>query len=169
MYSKSFLILGIISFLLIGCAKSPPNCDSNDVQDLVKEIMVDNIKDKVVALRIMQSTSLQISGKESLFKRLLEIPEIQSLTLGKNINWMSYSFLKKIENNQVVDDFLKEVDSDIDKITLTLETIRTDKKDNEIKKTICSATVRVDDATEDIQYSVQYTEDGELYAEVSNP
>lgn len=169
MYSKSFLILGIVSFLLIGCAKSPPNCDSNDVQDLVKEIMVDNIKDRVVALRIMQSTSLQISGEESLFKKLLEIPEIQSLTLGKNINWMSYSFLKKIENNQVVDDFLKEVDKDIEKITLTLETIRTDKKDNEIKKAICSATVRVDDATEDIQYSVQYTEDGELYAEVSNP
>ena len=169
MFSKSLLILGFISLSLIGCAKSPPNCDSSDVKDLVTEIMIDSIKDKVVALRIMQSTQIEERGKESLFKRLLEVPEIQALTLGKNVNWMSYSFLKKIEGNQIIDDFLKEVDDDLDKITLTLETIRTDKKDSEIKKTICSATVRVDDTTEDIQYSAQYTEDGELYAEVSNP
>lgn len=64
--------------------------------------------------------------------------------------------MKKIENNQLVDDFLKEVDNDIDKVALTLEAIRTDKKDSEIKKTICSATVRADD----IRYSAQYTEDG---------
>ena len=51
---------------------------------------------------------------------------------------------------------MKEVDSDIDKVALTLEAIRTDKKDSEIKKTICSATVRADD----IRYSAQYTEDG---------
>jgi hypothetical protein len=169
MYAKSVLILGFISSCLMGCAKSPPNCDSSDVQDLVKEILVDSAKDRLVASKILQSMQTHESGKELLYKTLLEMPEIQSMSLGRDISWMSYSFLEKIENNQVVDDFLKEVDSDIDKVALTLEAIRTDKKDSEIKKTICSATVRADDVTDDIRYSAQYTEDGELYAEVGNP
>ena len=59
----------------------------------------------------------------------------------------------------------KATQFDFDKVALTIDAIRTDKKDSEIKKTICSATVRADD----IRYSAQYTEDGALYAEVGNP
>ena len=59
----------------------------------------------------------------------------------------------------------KATQFDFDEVALTIDAIRTDKKGSEIKKTICSATVRADD----IRYSAQYTEDGALYAEVGNP
>lgn len=165
---KKYQIMAtVLVFLnLAGCAKSPPSCDSGEVETLIKEILLDEIKDDAVKTSVLKA--LFVKDDDPLKQALLAIPE---MSLGAGTP--SYNDLQKYKDDQLIGSLLGEIDENAKSLDLELEGIRTESKDAEVKKSICLASVntKVDGESKglnDIRYLAQLTEKGEIYVEVSS-
>lgn len=164
---KKYQIMAtVLVFLnLAGCAKSPPSCDSGEVETLIKEILLDEIKDDAVKTSVFKAF---VKDDDPLKQALLAIPE---MSLGART--LSYNDLQKYKDDQLIGSLLGEIDENAKSLDLELEGIRTESKDAEVKKSVCLASVntKVDGESKglnDIRYLAQLTEKGEIYVEVSS-
>ncbi len=78
----------------------------------------------------------------------------------------TYADMKAKEDDRA-QKIISKVDEQISKIKLELNAIRTISTDEKVGKIQCAAELRFNNERKiDIEYSAQYTEDGQLYVEV---
>ena len=170
-------IVTSLSLILFGCGGlGAPNCSDADAKKLVVEIGIESFQNLLIGLnRHKQIVSFYLRGN-SMSDAMLE---------GFLQNIPTYKQLKKREDkDEKIEKIISGVDGEIAKLELTLVGIRTDGKNDEIKKCECRATLTVagiDHLREEyslvsavdllkeeysIKYTVQYTEDEMIYVEV---
>lgn len=140
------LLLGII--LLASCGKSAPKGDSPEVKKQIVDKVISIIVDK---------------GRYSDKKVLIDALH------GKDTR-ETQQFMTWADNNPFIQnskEFQLLCDSARTAGLITVKDIRTESIDKEIKKTECKATFSVGVLSFPITYSVQYTEEGKLYVDVS--
>ena len=144
---KNLLILMLIAMiflvLLSSCGKSgAPNCTDTDVKKLVVDISNGELKNQLL-LKVIGSSSV-VQGNPT------------------------YEEWNKLKDK---DKSIKEVVDNIDKATaemgIALSGIRINEKNDKIKKCQCGGELTFSNGkTHSIEYSAQYTEDGQVYVEV---
>ncbi len=134
-------LLGVFIMGLVGCGNNIPSATDSDVKSLVIQICTGELKNQLVGPAFLS---------------------VGNPNLG--LASFSYSDLKSRGDAPKV---IKKVDEQMAEITMELAAIRTKSVDDKIKKIRCSAELRFNSGKKiDIEYTAQYTEDGELYVEV---
>jgi hypothetical protein len=187
---KKIIFFTIWILALQGCTqaaepikKTSPKCGDINTKKLVLSIVIPPIK--IQMIKIGGNFWENISPK---LKKIIDFDSIQkgidqSLIFSDRSKFeeILYSkfYTKAVDVLMSKDKYdLKEVDVKklqnfkeyIEKVKfITLETIRTNKIDDQILKSECSAELKfIDDKKLPIKYDVQITSDGELYATVYN-
>lgn len=142
--------VGILTVFLfwMGCSKSDvPECGDPTVKRLVVEIAMDFVRDQALTLMIQ--------------KELHTTPAM----LG-NPTYAKWNGLR--DKDPSIKKVLEAVDAHIGDTTLTVESIRTTEREKEVGKCWCDADLKSSNgSTFPVQYSAQYTDDGEeVYVEV---
>ncbi len=143
----------IVGSLLSGCSSSAPECADSDAKALVLDISTKALRDKLVGKYMFEYASLRANFS---YDRLTEIIE-----QGAGEDKSGYSEYTINE--------LKSVKARVDKRfeeEIFLETIRTDSKDETLKKSLCSAVLKFGTKEIPIRYKLEMTSEDELYATV---
>lgn len=138
-----FAVVAVISICVSSCCKSgAPNCADEDVKSLVIQIAEDELKRQL----------LVGSGI------LMDVP----------LNKINYDEMNKVKDqNEKYAKAIAYVDGRMEKVEMGLSGIRTEGKDDEIRKCNCSGELSVNGKSGPVKYTAQYTEDGQIYVEVS--
>lgn len=145
------IFAAIISMLFTGCGEPSYKGADKNVKNLVLEIAHDEFRN-------------QISGK--IYANMTNIPvEI----IGMDVSYEALK--KKAAKDSYAKKAIAKADEAMSKIKLSLTDIRTNKIDKEIKKSYNSATIVMlmpdgKKFADDIDYTAQVTNDGNLYVEV---
>lgn len=134
----------LVSGLLVvsSCGKTgAPNCADEDVKSLVIQIAEGELKRQL----------LIGSGM------LMDVP----------LNKINYDEMNKAKDqNEKYARAIAYVDERMAKVEMGLSGIRTEGKDDEIRKCNCSGELSVNGKSGPVEYTAQYTEDGQIYIEV---
>ena len=159
---KNILILCCFLMSVTGCAKSP-SCSDSAVKKLAIEASI-----------------LPLTKNNNVF--LPEVMEIMGATFGKDLATVTsftdgdFNALRQSKTPQVVD-AMKKIDSRM--ANASIESIRTDSKDDTAKRCDCEAELVLPfdkdqqdalnrkDITLPIKYSAQFTDDGKIVVNVS--
>ncbi len=140
------IVVVILLFTIVGCGDNIPSGSDSDVKDLVLEICTEELQNQLVASAIMSELGMSPS--------LMGNP--------------TYADLKK-NDSEDAQKVIDKVDEQLSDIDIDLEAIRTISIDEKIGEITCSAELRFSNGKKfDIQYTAQYTDDGDLYVEVYN-
>jgi len=141
-----FAVLVSVLLIVSSCGKTgAPNCADEDVKSLVIQITEGELRNEFLNQAIM--TELHMA------------PHI----LG-NPTYNGLNNLKE-KNNDVVK-LLGIVDKRMADTKIELTAIRTNGKDDKIKKCECGGDISINGKSGSIEFTGQYTEDGQIYVEV---
>ena len=145
------LLLATFVAILISCGKSgAPDCSDEAVRSLVMSISTNEVKDQLLSQAIM--TELRMAPR-----------------LAGNPTYDEWNKIKDTDEN--IKTVVDAVDEQIKSIEMTLVGIRTNEKNDEIKKCRCGGNISIangsDEKSLSIDYTAQYTDDGELFVEVN--
>ncbi|MDD5597566.1 MAG: hypothetical protein PHV82_06455 [Victivallaceae bacterium] len=140
---SALIAVGISCMSLTGCSPSTPMGSDSEVKKLVIEIAQDELRAQLTT---------------AMYAQISRIP----------VNEVSYAKLKaKAQSDKTAGETIEKVDEIMSKIKMSLENIRTDKVEKELKKSSSSAELRIDDKKVPIEYTAQINADGQLYVEVA--
>lgn len=136
---SKLLFIGISATLMLsGCGKSAVKCDNNDAKNLVMDIVAEEMKKQIVA----------------------------GLRIGQ-IQWNEELIALEKERGVTINDYPPVAEKMYIESNAQLINIRTDKLDNDLEKSECSAEVQFANGNKtDLTYKLSKTSDGKLYAEV---
>lgn len=142
---KSIYVALFAVFLLSACGGGTPQGSDTDVKNLVIEITMEEIQNQLAPVVYQKVTNVPVG--------LLGI-KITYDGLVANIN--------KERNAEVV----AAIDEAMADISISLENIRTDAVNDDIKKSENSADIVINGNSSPIQYTAQLNSDGQIYVEV---
>lgn len=142
------IFMAVFSTLFIsGCSENTPNCSDSDVQDLVTKIYNSKLQDALLSNAILIQLGMN--------------PRLQG-----NPTYEQWNQLKT--QNSDIKKIVDYVDKQVADANMELTGIRTNSKNEEAKKSLCGGDFLFSNGKKvSVDYSVQYTEDGQIYAEVS--
>jgi len=140
---KKIGVVIISAIVLSGCgADGAPSCSDSEVKDLVHSISTDELKNSVFKNFVGQSGTI-VAGNYDLWKN------------------------NPPSDVQMIKDIIGKVDDHVENLAMKLEGIRINKKDDEIKKSECSVQLVFSNGSQpSVDYTAQYTEEGDVYVEV---
>lgn len=141
--SIGFLLL-VVGSLLVGCGGAPSGTDA-DVKELVLDIVRDELRDQLAPL---------------LYQKVTNVPVA---LMGVNV---TYEALMENIDQERNADVIREIDTAIAGMSMSLENIRMDSIDDQLKKSQSSADLILNNKRNPISYTAQITSDGNLYVEV---
>lgn len=146
-----FLMLALITSLLIISCKQAPKASDSEVKNKVIESAINEICEKASCYqRYMLISSMR--GDKDAFK-------------NEDNKWLEKE-CKDLEIFENYKDKLKVVlDSSLKEGNITIENIRVDNSNNELRKCECSADLNLGLISYKISYIAQYTEEGKLVVE----
>jgi hypothetical protein len=135
------------SILMTGCGSSVPSGSDKEVKKLVCQIARDELRRQLTPAVYSQITKIPVG------------------LIGLKI---TYEGLKaKYGKDKHAKETIETVDKIIAKTKVSVENIRMNKIDKELKKSYSSADLRIDDNKTPIKYTAQINSDGQLYVEIS--
>lgn len=142
-----FIVVAIFLTFLFACSKSgAPNCSDSDVKALVIDISTGEIKNQLLS--------------QAIITQLGTSPQVQG-----NPTYEQWNQLKDKDKN--IKELIDYVDKQMKEAGMTLTGIRTNGKNDEIKKCQCGGDLTFSNGkTFSIEYTAQYTEDEKIYVEV---
>lgn len=132
-------------FFLVGCSSGAPSGTDSDVKELVLQIAKDEIRDQIAPLMYQKVTNVPVG------------------MLGMKI---TYDTLVQEKDKEKVPEVLKAIDAAMEEMAISLENIRPDSVNDELKKSESSADLVVNGEKNPISYTAQFNSDGDLYVEV---
>lgn len=142
----SFMVVATACMFLTGCSASTPTGTDSNVKELVMQIAQDELRAQLTTALYAQISRIPIN------------------VIGAKV---TYAGLKaKASSDKSAKQTIAKVDEVISKIAISLENIRTNKIEKEIKKSFSSADLRIGKNTLPVEYTAQINADGELYVEV---
>jgi hypothetical protein len=137
------ILVTMFTLSLLSCSSSgAPDCSDGDVMDLVIDIAEQEFRKQLFTI-----TQIQISSVER-----------------KKIGQPGYKGISESDLTNMVN---QDLDKKVSSLNMELEGIRTNGKNNEIKKSECGATINFSNGNDiNIEYIAQYTDDDEIYVEV---
>jgi len=143
----------IVGSLMTGCSSSAPECSDSDARALVLDISMKALRDKLVGIYMFDYSSLRANFS---YNQLVEIIE-----QGAGDDKSGYG-------EDTINE-LRSVKARVDKRfeeEVSLGNIRTDSKDEDLKKSVCSAVLMFGAKEIPIRYKLEITSEDELYATV---
>lgn len=163
--SDRFSVVMVIYVLLVSCSSSEaPNCSDNSVKKLVIEIIEGKIRDYMVMLP--GAVALK-DLRDKIGKNSNEIDAALMLGLQGRLTYNTLNELQRKYKDEGIKNILESVDKQIADAGITLSGIRTNERNNEIRKCKCSADLVSAETSGSVDYTAQYTEDGKIHVEVS--
>ena len=165
---KNIVIAIIASFFMVGCNAGAPECDDGDVKDLVMNIIKQEYY-KQMGMKSIDGNNIvmyngqlvvPIDGDEDDDMAAYKIWQEKYGKKGseKIIRLQKNSILRSISNTRNAYNNLNNAE---------LRAIRMDSKDEEIKKSSCSAQLDFKNGNiRNISYTAQTTSDNQIYVEV---
>lgn len=146
---KKILLIGLPILLLSSCSKQP-TCDGADVKKVLFEIIKDKMKKEI---------------KKDYFNANYNYSDVRQYARDNNLNFTEV-------NNEMKSDFESKASAyalaETIKATLKLNGSRLKSVDEKLKKCECASELIVNNDNKiDIEYTAQYTEDGQVYVELS--
>ncbi|SMP80832.1 hypothetical protein SAMN06295888_13613 [Desulfonatronum zhilinae] len=140
----------LATLILAGCGSSPPDkapgCSDGQVQELVLQVANEELRNGLLF--------------NAILTELGTTPQVQG-----NPTYAQWD--RRREESEEIARLLDLVDSQVEELSFRLDGIRTNSRDDGIRKTACGATLTSDAGmTHDIEYTAQYTEDGRVYVQV---
>lgn len=149
---SKILYLTLSVFILMGCFSScskaeAPNCSDSNVKALVIDICTGELKNQLLT--------------QAIVTQLHTAPRVHG-----NPTYEQWNQVK--DKDQSVKQVIDYVDKQMAEAGITLTGIRTNGKNNEIRKCQCGGDLTFSNGkSHSIEYTAQYTEDGQIYVEVS--
>ncbi len=147
-FSFSLLIATISIVFLSACSRSAaPECSDGNVTSLVMDISTSELKNQLLS--------------QAIITKIGTSPRVQG-----NPTYDQWNEIKS--NNKDIKAIIDYVDKQIAETRMTLTGIRTDGKNDAIKKCECGGDLEFSNGKSfSIKYTAQYTEDGGIHVEVS--
>ena len=142
---KNAFLCIFVAILLSACGGGTPKGSDSDVQDLVIEITTDELKKQITPIMYQKITNVPVG--------LIGIKITYDGLVAK---------INKDRNSEVVED----INEAMDKMSISLDNIRIDNVNDEIKKSENSADITINGKSSPIQYTAQLNSNDELYVEV---
>jgi len=151
----AFTLLVGSSMLLTSCSKSgAPNCSDSDVTSLVIDIANDKLKDQLLLQGMLQLEPSESKGLNAVSQLYQATPTYEHWNNLKNEN----NAIKKV---------VDYVDRQVSELDLGLSGIRTNDTNDKARKCKCTGELTSSKGKgTDIDYTAQYTDDGQIYVEV---
>lgn len=141
---KRFIIAASCMVLLSSCSPKAPSCNEESVTKLVMEITTKEVRNQAF------DTNMKLGG-------MITLQSYDELNAQKDA-----------PGAEKLKEIIRSTDQQIADSKLTLSGIRVNSVKNEIKKCECGGNItNANGASIPITYSAQYTEDGQVYVEVS--
>lgn len=142
---KNLSIAVFLVFLLSACGGGTPKGSDTEVKNIVIDITIDEVRRQLAPVMYQKVTNIPVGviGIKITYEGLVE-----------KIN--------SDQNAQVV----AAIDEVIDEMTISLENIRIDSINEEIKKSENSADIVINGKSNPIQYTAQRNSEGDIYVEV---
>lgn len=162
-----------IFFLILfftGCNfNSAPECADEKVKKLVMEIVIDELKDQYLNGDEMAIFWVRGFGDIHTHMKLDAMLTAGSRAQGGGEYEPTYKDLVEHQDDaELFKQMLNHIDSVFaDNSDITLESVRIENIDKEIKKCKCSANIVSSENKVPISYTAQYTEEGKVYVSVS--
>jgi len=140
-------IVLMLTLLVAGCGNSgAPGCSDSDVTDLVVEIATEQIQNQLVLQGIISEWG--------------QSPQ--------SVGNPTYAYLlEHKDSDERIQSLLAAVDEQVATLEFSVSGIRTSSADDEVKKCECGAELSGTPGNSiTVEYTAQYTEDGQLYVEV---
>lgn len=171
---KKIILLTNIAFLslsLLGCNKNDaPGCSDDDVKEIVLNLSTQELKNNLLALwtlKLMMSHPQEMNDVNTAVGQA-------GIELGFNplkpatADELYAAYVQAKSKNKTVAEIVENIDKQAAELKISLSSIRTNKKDDEIKKSECAAEITIsDNSSSNIGYTAQYTEDGKVHVEAS--
>jgi hypothetical protein len=141
------IIFSIVTLIIIMRGHGAPGCNDSNVKALVLDISSGELKNI-----LLNQTIISEMGTD---------PRVQGSPKYKDWNNLK-------NDNDKIKKIIELVDKQYVELNTELTGIRTNEKNDKVKKCNCSATLTFSNGKSlPINYTAQFTEDGQLYAEVS--
>lgn len=146
-------ILLLSSLLLTGCGSlGSPNCSGDDVTALVQQIAMEHLATQVLGAQI--GLALR-DGNNKPFELAAQYP------IASYADWKDNPPIQHADMQQLVGRV------EVQLAQMTIDAIRTTATDDTLKLCRCAGQLTIPDYKSlDVEYTAQYTEDGQLWVEV---
>jgi len=140
--------IAVLSVLLVaGCSKRIPKGSSPEVKELVLGIARDYYRDQLAAVSYQRTSGVPIG----------------IIGIHVDYNWLC----ERARSEDSAKEALQALDEAMQRLTFSVENVRTEDVDNEVGRIACACDIRIGATTDSVSFTAQYNEDGELYVEVS--
>ena len=153
--TTKILMLALITSLLIVSCKQAPKANSEEVKKKATESAIKMI---YINFNYIQKNILLCSMRG-------DQKGINDLNQNTWIKDLAEALSNSYTENKMNEELRPVIDSTLNVGNITIENIRVDNSNNDLKKCECSADLNIGLVSYKIKYTAQYTEDGKLVVE----
>ncbi len=150
----------IVALLLAGCASGPPPCDDVEVTDLALSIAKDVVVQQAFLTNLREATGAfpaSIIGSVPVSTWKTNPPKPEELT-----NRFSFTV-------EQVHEVIRKTEGQLEQTGMHITAVRVDDINEKTGKAFCGANLTLGNGKSwPISYTAQYTEDGQMYVEITD-